>query len=50
MGGGGSGGVDFKKLPRPEIKFRQYLTPRGKCAYILSALVFSSPVMTKRRL
>ena len=50
VGGGGSGGVDIKELPRPEIKCRQYLSSREKRAHVLSAPVLSTPGMTRKRL
>ena len=46
----GAGGVDVEELLRPEIKFRQYLSSREKCAHVLSAPVLSTPGMTRRRL
>ena len=49
-GGGGAGGVDVEEFPRPEIKCRQYLPSREKCAHVLSAPVFPTPGMTRRRL
>ena len=42
MGGRGAGGVDVEDFPRPEIKFRWYLSSRAKCAHVLSAPVFHS--------
>ena len=44
-GGGWSGGVDAKEIPRPEIKCRQYLLSMEKCTHVLSALVLSTPGM-----
>ena len=39
-----------KDVPRPEIKCHQYLSMMEKCAHVLSAPVFSTPGMMRRRL
>ena len=47
---GGRGGVDVEEVPRPEIKYHQYLSSRAKCSDVLSAPALSTPGMTRRRL
>ena len=49
-GGGGAGGVDVEEVPRPDIKCSQYQSSMAKCAHVLSAPVFSTPGMMRRRL
>ena len=48
--GRGAGVVDVEDLPSPEIECLQYLSSRGKCTHVLSALVLSTPGMTSQRL